>query len=68
MRPTDALRLRIVTILEPSLCHDCRFAATADVAMEDGSIRAMFHCRRRDCDSWQAKTGAPAPAYITNVR
>lgn len=44
--------LKIVKLLEPELCTDCRFARMADVEAVDGSIQRMIYCRRLDCDNW----------------
>ena len=48
-------KLRIVRLMEPSLCTSCNFAAIATVEMEDGSSRRMMHCKRLDCDNWQTE-------------
>jgi hypothetical protein len=45
-------QLKIVRLLEPELCYDCRFAHMADVEGEDGSLKRMIYCRRLDCDNW----------------
>jgi hypothetical protein len=68
MQPIKQGQLKVVSIVEPSLCGFCQFASSADVEMADGSIRAMFHCRRRDCDNWQEKTDTIIPTGITNIR
>ena len=49
--------LKIVRLLEPELCLDCRFAQMADVEGEDGGLKRMIYCRRLDCDNWDF-TGA----------
>jgi hypothetical protein len=45
-------QLKIVRLLEPELCLDCRFANMADVEGEDGTKKRMIYCRRLDCDNW----------------
>lgn len=45
-------QLKIVRLLEPELCLDCRFAHMADVEGEDGSKKRMIYCKRLDCDNW----------------
>ncbi len=44
--------LKIVRLLEPELCLECRFADIAEVETESGNHQRMIHCRRRDCDNW----------------
>jgi hypothetical protein len=53
-------QLKIVRLLEPELCLDCRFAKVADVETEDGSVQRMIHCRRLDCDNWDIVSAEPA--------
>lgn len=48
--------LKVVRLLEPELCLECRFAQLADVEMADGTTQRMFHCRRLDCDNWDYQT------------
>lgn len=45
-------QLKIVRLIEPEMCLDCRFAHMADVEAEDGSMSRMIYCRRLDCDNW----------------
>lgn len=44
--------LKVVRLLEPEMCEDCRFAHPADVQMADRSVVRMIYCRRLDCDNW----------------
>lgn len=44
--------LKVVRLLEPELCLECRFAHRASVELEDGSFQTMIYCRRLDCDNW----------------
>ena len=53
-------QLKIVRLLEPELCLDCRFANMADVEAEDGSTNRMIYCRRLDCDNWDFASAEPA--------
>ena len=57
-------KLRIVRLLEPSLCLSCRHAAIATVEMESGSNRRMLHCKRLDCDNWQTEDSDETPKTI----
>jgi len=57
-------KLRIVRLMEPSLCMACKFAAVATVEMEDGSSRRMMHCKRLDCDNWQTEETTDQPKTI----
>lgn len=49
-------QLRVVRLIEPELCLECRFGNKAEVEMADGSIQQMIHCRRLDCDNWDYQT------------
>ena len=57
-------KLRIVRLLEPSLCLSCRHAAIATVEMENGNSRRMLHCKRLDCDNWQTEETEETPSAI----
>ncbi len=61
------LKLRIVRLLDPSICTSCRMAAIATVAMADGSSRRMLHCKRLDCDNWQTDTTGDDPVHLSDV-
>lgn len=52
--------LKIVKLLEPDLCLECRFAQEANVETEDGSKQRMLYCRRLDCDNWDYSSAEPA--------
>ncbi len=52
--------LKVVRLIEPELCLECRFAQTADVELADGSFQRMVHCRRLDCDNWDTTSAEPA--------
>ena len=52
--------LKVVRLIEPDLCLECRFAQSADVEMADGSVQRMVHCKRLDCDNWDYKSAEPA--------
>lgn len=54
-------KLRIVRLMEPSLCLSCRFAVLATVEMADGNKRRMLHCKRLDCDNWQIEESEETP-------
>jgi hypothetical protein len=47
-----ARQMKIVRLLEPELCLDCRFADMANVEAADGKVQRMIYCRRLDCDNW----------------
>ena len=53
-------QLKIVRLLEPELCFDCRFAHMADVESEDGSMKRMIYCKRLDCDNWDFSSSETA--------
>ena len=52
--------LKVVRLLEPDLCLECRFAHEADVETKDGSQQRMVYCRRLDCDNWDYSSAEPA--------
>ncbi|MBI5705831.1 MAG: hypothetical protein HZC36_02455 [Armatimonadetes bacterium] len=52
-------QLKIVRLLEPELCVDCRFAKMAEVEQNDGSLQRMIFCRRLDCDNWDFASAEP---------
>jgi hypothetical protein len=54
--------LRLVTLLEPELCLDCRFAVLAEGESEDGHFRRTLYCLRLDCDNWGREDPAAASA------
>ena len=53
-------QLKIVRLLEPELCLECRFANMADVEGADGTMKRMIYCRRLDCDNWDFTTAEAA--------
>lgn len=53
-------QLKVVRLIEPELCLECRFANTAEVEMEDGSTQSMIYCKRLDCDNWDIVSAEPA--------
>jgi hypothetical protein len=55
-----ARQMKIVRLLEPEICLDCRFADMADVEAADGRIQRMIYCRRLDCDNWDFTSAEPA--------
>ncbi len=58
-----ARELKIVKLLEPEMCFECRFAEIADVEAENGTVQRMIHCRRLDCDNWDMQTAEPAKGF-----
>lgn len=53
-------QLKVVRLLEPELCLECRFGHRANVEMEDGKKQTMVYCRRLDCDNWDYGSAEPA--------
>ena len=60
-------KLRIVRLLEPSLCLSCRHAAIATVEMENGPDRRMLHCKRLDCDNWETEESEENPRFLQDI-
>lgn len=42
----------LITLLDPTMCKDCRFNCPSLVDTGDGRKQPMIHCKRRDCDNW----------------
>lgn len=59
-------QLKVVRLLEPELCLECRFANKAEVEMNDGSIQRMIYCRRLDCDNWDYSTAESAKSVVAD--
>lgn len=55
-----ARKLKIVRLLEPELCLECRFAQMADVQGEDNVTKRMIYCKRLDCDNWDFSSAEAA--------
>jgi hypothetical protein len=55
-----ARNLKIVRLLEPELCTECRFAQKAEVEGADGTTQRMVFCRRLDCDNWDFSSAETA--------
>ena len=58
--------LKVVRLIEPDLCLECRFAQTADVEMADGSVQRMIRCRRLDCDNWDYSSAEAVNKVLTD--
>ena len=58
--------MKVVRLIEPDLCLDCRFAHTAEVVLADGTTQRMVHCKRLDCDNWDYSSAEPAVAVRTD--
>ena len=50
--------LRIVRLINPSMCLGCAFAKIADVENDEGQLSRMIQCRRLDCDNWDTQGAA----------
>jgi hypothetical protein len=55
-----ARQMKIVRLLEPEICLECRFADMANVEAADGRTQRMIYCRRLDCDNWDFSSAEPA--------
>ncbi|MBX3114424.1 MAG: hypothetical protein KF824_05625 [Fimbriimonadaceae bacterium] len=56
--------LKVVRLIEPELCLECRFANTAEVELENGTFQRMIHCRRLDCDNWDYSSAEAAKSIV----
>jgi len=52
--------LKVVKLLEPELCLECRFGQRASVELANGEKQSMVYCRRLDCDNWDYSSAEPA--------
>lgn len=52
--------LKVVRLIEPELCLECRFAQMAEVQLKNGETQKMIHCRRLDCDNWDYQSAEDA--------
>lgn len=59
-------QLKIVRLLEPEMCLDCRFAKMADVENAEGVVQRMIYCRRLDCDNWDFSSAEAAKSVHTD--
>ncbi|MCB8933217.1 MAG: hypothetical protein M9921_09945 [Fimbriimonadaceae bacterium] len=59
-------QLKIVRLLEPEMCLDCRFAKMADVENAEGVVQRMIYCRRLDCDNWDFSSAETAKSVHTD--
>ena len=44
--------VKLMRILDPSMCLRCSCAYFADVKFPNGKAKKMFYCSRLDCDNW----------------
>lgn len=58
------MSLRIIVLIDPKMCSDCRFNRTALVDMSDGTSKMMHRCLRRDCDNWQEENSPVKPVAV----
>jgi hypothetical protein len=59
-------QLKVVRLIEPELCLECRFAQMASVELKDGSVQRMVHCKRLDCDNWDYATAETAKGVYSD--
>jgi hypothetical protein len=52
--------MKVVKLLEPEMCLQCRFAQIADVETETAGKQRMIYCRRLDCDNWDMSSAEHA--------
>ena len=60
--------LKVIHLLEPTLCFSCRFATFASVTMSDGLRQKMLHCKRLDCDNWAKGSSGKKPIRYSDER
>lgn len=59
-------QLKVVRLIEPEMCLECRFAQMASVEMKDGSVQRMVHCKRLDCDNWDYTSAETAKGIYSD--
>ena len=47
--------VKLMRILDPSMCLRCSCAYFADVKFPNGKAKKMFYCSRLDCDNWDTE-------------
>lgn len=52
--------MKVVRLLEPEMCLNCRFAQIADVETASVGKQRMIYCRRLDCDNWDMTSAETA--------
>lgn len=57
--------MRVIRLIEPEICVSCRFSEIAVVTTATGLRQRMIHCRRRDCDNWDA--ASPEDAIAVDI-
>ena len=45
-------KMKLVSLLNPEMCADCRFAKTCQIELQNGNKQMVTHCYRGDCDNW----------------
>lgn len=60
-------QLKIVRLIEPELCLECRFAKIADVENASGIVQRMIHCKRLDCDNWDFEDAEDAKSITDEI-
>jgi hypothetical protein len=55
-------QLKVIRLIEPDLCKECRFSDMATVTLANGEVQTMIHCRRMDCDNWDYQDAEDAEA------
>ncbi len=48
--------LKVVQLLEPDLCKNCRFAEIITIKLSENRSDQIIHCKRLDCDNWDYTT------------
>lgn len=56
-------QLKVVKLIEPDLCMECRFAVLTNVLTPDGRDQTLIRCQRLDCDNWDVQTAEDADEY-----
>jgi len=52
------MSLKIVTLLDPTMCKECRFAGSI-IVTQNNRTEVMFKCKRLDCDNHVHESSVP---------
>lgn len=57
--PQKRYQLKLVRLLDPEMCTDCRFSSIKIVETENRQPSRVISCSRKDCDNWITQETKP---------
>jgi hypothetical protein len=58
--------LKLVKLIEPEMCLDCRFSSYTNIEKLNGSIEKVVRCTRLDCDNWDYSSAQNFKDFVEN--